>query len=312
MSFNELYSLGGKLEAQGRYDEAFAAFSEANQLQRDAREAARAEAEEIGGLNDVLQTWSPEFIARYAGHGERSKAPIFVVGMPRSGTSLIEHILAAHPHVTGLGEIEVLHTVVADQFPMNPKAEFRAGHFKRMGGRYLHGAQQAGWKSAGRFVDKQISNRWLLGPARLMFPNATIIHAVRDPMDTCLSNFLVQFHSGLPLANDLADIGRQYVRYRTLVDYWTRVLPGQIIHVNHEGMVEDPEGSVRALVKAVGLVWDDRCLRFFESQREVKTASANQVNRPIFGDTVGRWRRYQKHLGPLIEALGAYVSEVRT
>jgi hypothetical protein len=172
--------------------------------------------------------------------------------------------------------------------------------------------RRAGWNGAGRIVDKQVSNRWLLGLARVMFPKSTMIHTVRDPLDTCLSIFLVQFTQGMPLANDLAEIGRQYVRYRAVIDYWVREMPGAFIHINHEALVADPERGIRELVEMCELPWSDECLRFYENTRAVETASAQQVRRPISGERVGRWRNYEKHLGPLIEALGPYVSEART
>jgi hypothetical protein len=308
MEFERCYRLGVELEAAGRYDEAFAAFAEANRLQRDPKAAAAAEASEVGGLNEVLQTFSPEFFGRNADGGNATAAPIFIIGFPRSGASLVERILAAHQQVHGLGELPALSAAVRGEYPIPLNAPHGPGHFKRLAGSYLTGVKAAGWRGVGSFTDRQPANRWLLGVARLMLPNATIVHTTRDPMDTCLSNYLVQMR-GLPLGNDLGDIARQYVRYRTLIDHWVRALPGRMIHVNHEGLMANPEAMSRSLLDAVGLPWSDNCLNVLETQRP---ATASQARQPVDGETVGRWRLYEKHLGPLAEALGPYLKEVTT
>ena len=152
-----------------------------------------------------------------------------------------------------------------------------------------------------------LGNYMAIGMIHLMLPNATILHSVRDPVDNCLACFRKLFKSGNETTFDLADIGAQYVRYREMMDHWDAVLPGRIVTVRHEDLVESPDEKIRWLVtKACGLKWDDACLRFYETDRPVRTASIAQVRQPIFKSSVERWRRYEAHLGPLFEALGPY------
>ena len=164
-----------------------------------------------------------------------------------------------------------------------------------------------GWTSAPRFVDKMLGNYLQVGMIHLMFPNAVILHSVRDAADTCLSAFRQQFASGNETSYDLAEIGADYVLYRRMMEHWTQVLPGRVIDVGHEALVADPERRIRWLVtQACGLEWNDACLAFHANRRAVHTASVTQVRRPIFTTSVQRWRRYSKHLGPLFDALGPY------
>ncbi|HWA62239.1 MAG TPA: sulfotransferase [Caulobacteraceae bacterium] len=309
MEFEEYFRRGGQLEAAGRYDEAFAAYAEANRLQRQPEAAAAYEAQEVEALEAALALLPGQVLGQLMGGGERTRAPIFMVGMPRSGLSLVEGTLAAHEQVTSLGETPLLETVARGKFPMNRRAPFPPGHFKTLGGEFLAGARKAGWRGVGRFTNRHLGNIWYLGVARAMFPNSTVVHVTRDPIDTCLAIWVMQFGKNAPLANDLGDIGRQYVRYRTLVDHWVKNLPGKMLHLKYEGLVERPEASIRDLLQAADLTWSDSCLRWFDSQRGTVTGAGQAA---MQNEVVGRWRRFEKHLGPLLEALGPYVTEVVT
>jgi tetratricopeptide (TPR) repeat protein len=320
------FALGAILERRGHYDAAFAAFAAANRIRRDeltgaiapspapligpkvsARDPAALEREEIERIGFLRAVFTPDFIARHAGRGHHLAAPIFIVGMPRSGSTLIEQILSSHPKVQGLGETGALIHTLEGQFPHALLAPETADHFRRLAQAYLAEMHARGWTSASRFVDKMLRNYMYLGAIHLMFPRAVILHARRDPADTCLANFRQDFATANETSYDLADIGRDYVRYREVMDHWAAVLPGRVIDVDHEALVADPEARIRWLVtKACGLDWNDACLRFHETRRAVRTASVAQVRQPIFTTSLRRWRRYEKHLGPLFEALGPY------
>jgi hypothetical protein len=236
-------------------------------------------------------------IAAQAGQGSRSAAPIFIVGFPRSGSTLIEQILASHPDVQGLGEASVLPELVARGYPDNP-----AG-LKDLATRYLAAMRERGWDGASRFVDKTLENYLHVGLIRLMFPRATVLHAVRDPLDTCFACYRQLFTNGNETLYDLGDIAAEYRRYRDLMDHWRAVLPGWVSDIGYEALVADPEPRIRALIEAAGLAWDPAVLQFHARAGAVTTASASQVRRPIYASSVARWRRYGSQLQPLIAAL---------
>jgi hypothetical protein len=170
--------------------------------------------------------------------------------------------------------------------------------------------RQRGWQGADRFVDKTLENYLRVGMIHLMFPKSVILDSTRDPVDTCLSCYRQLFTAGNETLYDLRQIGRAYVRYRRVMEHWERVLPGRVIRVPHEKLVADPEAQIRWLVgDACQLDWDPACLRFFEAEGVVRTASAAQVRRPIFSTSIGRWARFQNELEPLLNALGPYAPQ---
>jgi len=186
----------------------------------------------------------------------------------------------------------------------------RAGSFYRnVGVDYLDALRELGWDGRRRAIDKMLANYISVGIIHLALPNAVILHSMRDPVDTCLSCFRQFFGRKNEQSFDLAAIGRQYVRYREMMAHWDRVLPGRVIHVEHERLIADPERGIRGVVAACGLAWDDACLRYDENQRTVRTASVSQVRRPISTGAVQRWRKYEAHLGPLLAALGPYAPQ---
>jgi tetratricopeptide (TPR) repeat protein len=323
---NAGFALGLVREANGDYDEAFAAFDTANRLKRttltgeiEAPEAPvigprrrmlhpdEADALDARAAHFVGDVFTAEFLAANAGRGHHLPAPIFVVGMPRSGSTLVEQVLSSHRRVQGLGESDALGQAVADAFPYAILGEDPPDHFRRLAEAYLQAQHARGWRAAPRFVDKMLYNHMRVGMIHLMLPNAVILHAVRDPVDTCLGIWRQNFDSGNELAYDLADIGRAYARYRRVMAHWADVLPGRAIDVRYEDLVSAPDRQIRWLVEeACGLDWDPACLRFYDTKRPVRTASVAQVRQPIFTSGVERWRRYEAHLGPLFEALGPY------
>jgi thioredoxin-like negative regulator of GroEL len=297
------FALGEALDRRGRDTDAFEAYAAGNRLKhaalgpsvRAAAEAHDAAARHVCGLI------TPAFLAAHAGAGSPSAAPIFVVGMPRSGSTLIEQVLASHPQVQGLGETGVLPALAARGYPRTD-----AG-LRDLGARYLAALRERGWDGASRFVDKTLENYLHVGLIHVLFPRATILHAARDPLDTGFACYRQLFVSGNETLYDLAEIGAEYGRYRGLMEHWAAVLPGRIAEVGYEALVSDPPSAIRALVtQAAGLPWDPACLEFHARQGAVQTASSSQVRRPIYATSVQRWRRHGERLRPLIEALGRY------
>jgi len=301
------FALGEALERRGEDAEAFIAFAAGNRLKHDELETgppatrpstllrAHARAAEV-----VRTAFAPEFLAARAGEGLASAQPIFIVGMPRSGSTLIEQILAAHPRVQALGETAVLSGLL-EQGAAQGDPDFRA-----LARGVLKAWRARGWRDELRPVDKTLENYLHVGAIALMFPRAVILHAVRDPADTCLSCYRQLFAQGGETLYDLADIAAEYKGYRRMMDHWARVLPGRVIDVDHEALVEDPERQIRWLVTdACGLPWDPACLDFHTARRAVRTASSAQVRQPIFRTSLQRWRRYETQLAPLLAALTA-------
>jgi hypothetical protein len=308
------FALGHVLEQRNADQAAFGAFNVGNRLKYDAlmaspHLAARPDALERAhdlAARFVVDRFGETFLQRRLHQGSASAAPIFVIGMPRSGSSLIEQILSSHRQVQSMGENAALSTVV-DQGFSEPE---RAANWGGMAEAYLGSMRQLGWQGADRFVDKTLENHLRVGLIHLMFPKSIILDSTRDPVDTCLSCYRQLFTEGNETLYDLRQIGRAYVRYRRLMEHWDRVLPGRVIRVEHEKLVADPEGQIRWLVSdACQLDWDPACLRFYEAKGSVRTASAAQVRRPLFQSSVGRWARFANELEPLLQALGPYAPQ---
>jgi tetratricopeptide (TPR) repeat protein len=307
------FALGAALDRRRADDEAFEAFAAGNQLKHRSlaetvgsatpESLARGHAEAIDFMSGVF---TADLFARHRGGGG-STAPIFIVSMPRSGSSLIEQILTSHPKVQGMGENEALPGQIDEFLRTVPDPPGVPADWRRLADGYLAAMRARGWNNAPRFVDKTLENYLRIGMIHLMFPRAVILNAVRDPVDTCLACFRQPFASGNETLYDLRQIGETYVAYRRMMDHWRAVLPGRVIDVSYEALVGDPEGRIRWLVtEACGLEWDPACLNFHQTEATVRTASATQVRQPIFQTSLQRWRRYERHLGPLLEALGPY------
>jgi len=303
------FALGETLEARGEDDAAFAAFAAGNRMKlqalgRTARTPGAVAAEHAAAIGRVKSLFSPSFMAAHRDEGDPLPAPIFIVGMPRSGSSLLEQILASHPRVQGMGEVAVLSSMLDDPYAAAPGAATWPPDPRPLAQAYLAAMRGRGWKGHPRFVDKTLENYLHVGMIALMFPKATILHSVRDPVDTCLACFRQLFARGGETLYDLSQIGDEYVRYAQAMEHWKAVAPGRVIDVSLDALVASPEARIRWLVGEVcGLPWDRRCLSFHQAKRAVRTASAGQVREPIFTSSIGRWRRYEKQLGPLLEAL---------
>jgi hypothetical protein len=308
------FALGGVLEARGDFATAFEAFAAGASLKRQllaagdpASRPAAVEREHERSATHVKQTFTSDFISRHQVEGDPGPTPIFIVGFPRCGSSLVEQILASHPDVQGMGECSALSSAVDGRFPYAAQAAPVPDHFRRLAGDYLAALRVRGWRPRSHPVDKTLENHLHVGLIALMFPRATILHCLRDPADTSVAAFRQLFASGNETLYDLGAIGRSYVRYRTVMDHWNAVLPGRVTEVNYEALVAGPEKTIPWLVTlACGLPWSPRCLRFHETRRAIATASAAQVRHPIHRSSQARWRRYEDHLGPLFDALGPY------
>ena len=260
----------------------------------------------------LAAAFDAEAIDRLQGRGCASSLPIFIAGMPRSGTTLIEQILSGHPLVHAAGELTVLDAVAADAFradgahPGYPEClrGIDDDTLARLGDAYIGRLPKRSDLKA-RVTDKLPGNFINIGLIHLALPNARIIHVVRDAADTCMSCFSKLFREGQEFSYDLAELGRYYRYYSQLMDHWRSVLPqGAMLEVRYEDVVDDLEGQSRRITDYCGLPWDDRCLSFHETERAVGTASALQVRRPIYRSSLQRWRRFAAYLEPLLRELG--------
>jgi tetratricopeptide (TPR) repeat protein len=300
------FGLAKAYDDTGEYDKAFANLLEANGGARAL--VAYDEAAELREFDRLETKFSAPFIAARGGAGVSSELPIFVVGFPRSGTTLTEQILASHPAVHGAGEILILPEVVygGGAGPLlDGAAEDDMNVLQRLGALYVERLARLA-PDAARITDKNPGNGPLIGLLHLMLPKARVIYVSRNPLDTCVSCFLQRFAgNSSSYAYDLGELGRRYRRYSEIMEHWQRALPaGSILFVRYESLVANFEPEVRRILDYCGLSWDDRCLEFHQASRSVLTASATQVRQPLYASSIGRWRRYEKHLDPLIKALG--------
>jgi hypothetical protein len=263
-------------------------------------------------MNDrLVQVFSADFLQTHRAAGLADPAPIFIVGLPRSGSTLLEQILASHSQVEGTSELPYLSRVAtwlnrnrADGINY-PEAvrELQPQNFQSLGRDYLAYAQMHRRSGAPRFIDKNPNNFPNIGFLSLILPQARIIDARRHPLDACLSCYRQLFAKGQAFTYDLTEIGEYYLQYQRMMDHWAEVLPGKVLTVQYEEVVADFEPQVRRLLEFCGLPWEDACLRFYESNRPVRTPSSEQVRQPIYDRSVGHWQNYAAHLDELITVI---------
>ena len=299
------FALGAIYEKLAQHEQAFRHFAAGNALRR--RQIDYDEKLALGQLARIRNTFTPELLASKAGHGDASTKPIFIVGMPRSGSTLIEQILAAHPRVHSGGEMHhfplSLIAIRGMNYPENVVG-MTAEQIDDLGREYLKKATASMPKTAARFTDKLPNNVLYVGLIRLALPNARIVYARRDPVDNCVSCFQQLFVDGQNFAYELGELGRYYRATEQVAEHWRHVLPADaMLEVQYEDVVADLETQARRIVAHCGLEWDDACLDFHKVERPVVTASAAQVRQPIYRSSVGRWRAYQDQLKPLLDAL---------
>ena len=290
------FALAKAHDDTGDHDRAFDAMARGNELKRNAVDFDVTAFE--NAAEAIIESFTAPLFERLRGAGAESDLPIFIVGMPRSGTTLVEQILGSHPDVHGAGELANMDALAAGLDVTDSDNE----SWRRRGERYLD-AIRVHAPDSPRITDKMPMNFRHIGLIHLMLPEAPIINVTRDSRDTGLSCFKTLFSHGVEFSYDLAELGRVYRTYQRLMGHWRTVLPGRVLDIAYEDVVADLEGAARRLVDHCGLDWDARCLAFHETERPVRTASAAQVRRPLHDNSVGRWRRYEDHLGPLLDAL---------
>jgi tetratricopeptide (TPR) repeat protein len=311
-------ALAWTFDKRGEYQRAFSHCQRCKELRKE-EDRRRGEVFEPEAhrkyIERIIATFTPEWFERVRSFGNDSDRPVFVVGMMRSGTTLAEQVLASHPEVAGAGElrdVERMFLTLPGRLglnvdPLEAMGLLDAAMTRRLAEEHRHVLGQIGGR-ARRVVDKQPFNFLRLGFIAMLFPRAKIIHCRRDPVDTCMSCYFQNFESPLPFTLDLGHLGVYYREYQRLMEHWKRVLPLPIFELNYEELTARQEEVSRRMVEFCGLEWDERCLRFNETQRVVRTASAMQVRQAMYRTSVGRWKRYEAQIPPLHEELGRNVS----
>ena len=300
----------------GQPDLAFWHFAQANLLKRATYKYNPDFAEAY--VESIIKLFNEETIARLRNKSSiKSNKPIFVVGMPRSGSTLVDQILSSHPDVGSVGEARFL----GQSLPVYPNEEvphFIPKHLPSVTRKFVDDLDGVMLETIGekylsiigshspapRVVDKMLFNFLWVGLIRLALPEAKVVHCMRDPVDIGLSIWQILFGDDIPWAYDQTEIARYYRGYEKIMAHWRKVFPGEVYDVRYEDVVADQEGQSRKLLEFCDLPWDERVMKFHESKRTVKTASVTQVRKPIYKDSVKKWKKYEKHLRPMIDALG--------
>jgi len=298
------FALGRDADKAERFEDAFGFFARANQLLR------AAQAKSGRGYNpacmsrdvdQIIATFTPEVFQTYRAFGNPSDAPVFILGMPRAGSTLFEQIAASHPDVFGAGEQKTIGDV-ARQTGWRPSPAWSPESLRAGAAAYLARLSAKAGNPA-RIIDKLPDNIFQLGLIATLFPNARVIFCTRDARDTGLSCFFQHFSEPYGFDTDLADCAHRHAQTERLADHWRAVLPLRHMTMSYEALLADVEGESRRLIDFLGLPWDPACLAFHETSRPVRTASWSQVRRPLYHTAAGRWRHYERHLAPLINAL---------
>jgi tetratricopeptide (TPR) repeat protein len=307
------FAIGRAFEQRRQYPQAFRHYASGNDLRRrDTPFDAAAFAQKC---RRVAATFSAEFLESQSGCGSGDPAPIFVVGLPRSGSTLVEQVLASHSCIEGTMELpNILRFVreldhgeaAADAYPesVTGLSQQRLGE---LGARYIK-ETRIYRTDKPRFIDKMPNNFSHVGLLQLILPKATIIDVRRNPMDTCFSAYKQHFAQGQSFTYDLEDLGSYYRSYIELMDHWDAVLPGKVFHLAYEDLVRNTETVVRQLIAHCGLEFEPACLRFHETQRSVRTASSEQVRLPMYDSGIGHWRHFEAELAPLRRSLGGILA----
>jgi tetratricopeptide (TPR) repeat protein len=306
------FTMGSLLNKQGAYDAAMCSYQQANELQTNLLAAAGIAFDphqfrkQIG---ELIERFPAAFFAANDRSGVDSAIPVFIVGMPRSGTTLVEQIIASHPQAAGAGELSDIASL-AEELSISIGKDAATSEcilhdhpekLSALAQRYLDRLREIA-PTAYRVVDKMPDNFLQLGLIALLFPNAHVIHCRRNAMDVCLSCYFSDF-GAVRWAWQLQDIGCYHYEYERLMDHWRQVLPLQIYEIDYECLVADQETVSRELISFCGLDWNDQCLEFYQAGRAVQTLSRVQVRQPIYNTSIGRWKNYEKYLEPLITAL---------
>ena len=309
------FALGKIHDDCEEYEKAFRYYTDANAIQHKRKRYDRQAHERF--IDNAISVFTKEFFDKFSGLGTEVGKPIFIVGMPRSGTTLTEQIIASHPEVTGGGELLYFSSISKGlpfmlgsgvPYPLccrsleRQQAELIIWNYLALLDR--HSA------TASFVTDKMPGNYKYLGLIRMLFPGAPIIHCRRDPLDVCLSIYFQNFSKAHDYAHDLMDIGHYYLQYARLMAHWRRVLPGPFMECRYETLINNQETCSQSLIAFCGLAWDDGCLEFYQQKRDVRTASNWQVRQPIYTRSVKRWKNYEKYLAPLVQLFGKATDEL--
>lgn len=300
------FAIGKALEDLGDYESSMSYIIDANKLKRKTFKYSVSE--ESLFIENIRGVFSERFVSSHDGVGCHDNTPIFIVGMPRSGTSLVEQILASHPDVYGAGELTELESMTADicsaydaQFP-ECIINLDVKQFAQLGKMYIDKVRRYSNKHQ-RITDKMPHNFLRIGLIKMVLPDAKIVHCSRDPMDNCLSIYKNDFSSPHRYSYDMKELGEYYKMYSELMDYWENIFPEFMYKLSYEKLISEQESETRRLLEFCGLMWDDSCLNFHKTRRKVGTSSNAQVRRPIYKDSMRLWKRYEKELEPLRAAI---------
>lgn len=310
------YAVGRAMDESGDHVQAMRAWTVANQARR--RQSSKSRTASVASRVDRLKdVFTPELFTRCAGWGLPDVRPTFVLGMPRSGTTLVEQILSSHPQVRGCGELDLIGRSLEVLCGMSgsirgwPEVMQEVDEAQVYAAATLYLSELEGnfGRGADRLIDKAPLNFFNIGIIRILFPNAHIIWCQRDPRDVCLSIFSENFSASHSFATDLKEVGEYYVEHMRLMHHWEACCGGRIHTLRYEQLVVDVEASVRNVLQAIGLSWSHRCLDFWNQKRIVATPSRWKVRDEISAKSVGRWRRYESQLGPLLDTLSPILED---
>ncbi len=301
------FSLAKAYEDRKEFDQAFDYYRQANQTNRMLIAYDPVQTEVMHG--QLIDVFNKDFLNAKAGLGNPDPAPIFILGLPRSGSTLVEQILASHSMVDGTSELQDLGQIATSLNKRSGGLNYPEivrilsdDDFHQLGSSYIERTMRHR-KGAPFYTDKMPNNFPTIGFLSLILPNAKIINTRKNPIDSCVGCYKQHFAKGQAFTYDLNELGEFYLEYIRLMDHWHEVLPGKVLDVVYEDMVEDQEAQTRRLLEFCGLPWEEACLKFYETDRAIRTASSEQVRKPIHNKSVGYWKNFEKHLQPLIEVL---------
>ncbi len=307
------FALAKAYEDREEFDQAWSHYQAGNAKQRSliSYESSQTKAY----VDSLIDVFDEAFLQTNSDQGDLDSSPIFILGMPRSGSTLIEQILASHTQVEGTAELPYLNNIAQAinrnraEVPHYPEAvrELRSAHYEAMGEDYLDQARAHRRENRAFFTDKMPNNFFHVGFLHLILPNAKIIDARRNPIDACLGNYKQLFARGQPFSYDLSEVADFYLQYHRLMAHWDKILPGRVLRVRYEDTVSDLEDQVRRILAYCQLPWEDNCLEFHKTHRAVLSASSEQVRRPIYKDAVNFWRHYEGKLDNMIDRLAPLV-----
>ena len=306
---NFLFALGKAYDDRQDYERAWHYYERGNDKQRLLVQYDPVHTETIN--DGIIEVFDQALLDEKSGSGHPDPAPIFILGLPRSGSTLVEQVLASHSQVEGTSELPYLGRVATSLNRNRPDGvnypravrELEAENFTALGEDYVRYAQLHRTEGKPFFVDKMPNNFPTIGFLHLILPNARIIDARRHPLDACVGNYRQHYARGQTFAYDLTDIGEYYLQYQRMMDHWEEVLPGRVLTVQYEEVVTDFDNQVRRILDYCNLPWEEDCIRFYETERPVRTASSEQVRQPIYTGALNFWRNYEAHLGELVEIL---------